>query len=265
MKLIIDFDNAFNVDKRDVDDFIAFLYLMRERADIVLVTTSFGNASLEEVNQATEKIFKDLGLAYDLALGGRGAAEKIVEKVNEYPGHITILSLGSTTNSAQALEIDGSIGQKANFLAMGTISQDLVINGKIMDELNFSIDHKASIKVLEGFDQISILTANNCLKGYLTLEELEDIFKNEGYLMEEAKDWFDFHSKDYDIGYIIVWDLIAALYFTRPDLFEDDRRKMVLSEPEKGLLEEDPSGKPINMPILKDRQAFARAVHKAFN
>lgn len=264
MKLIVDFDNAFGVKHRDVDDFIALLYLLKAKVDIVLVTTTFGNASLEEVNESTKMVFSDLGLDLDLALGGEDAGEKIVEKVNAHAGNITILTLGSTTNLAEALRIDESIKDKAKLLSMGIITEELLINGKVMDELNFSVDHEASARVLEAFEDISILTANRCMDGYLTLEEIDEIFKKETYLMEKAQDWFDFHSDDYDIGYIVVWDLITALYFTNPDLFEDDKRTMSLTRPEKGLLEEDPQGKYINMPKLKDRDLFVQRVRDAF-
>lgn len=265
MKIIVDFDNAFGVKKRDVDDFIAFLYLIKAKEDIVLVTTTFGNASIEEVNEATKMIFKDLELDYELAFGDEDAGEKIVEKVNKNPGNITILTLGSTTNVNKALQIDESIKDKAKLLSMGTITEELLINEKIMDELNFSVDHQSSSNILEEFNDITILTANNCLDGYFTLEEIDEIFKNEEYLMEKAKDWFDFHSEDYDIGYIIIWDLITAAYITKPEIFQDDKRKMTFSNPEKGLLTEDEKGRPINMPKVKDRKALVDHIRQVFH
>lgn len=264
MKIIVDFDNAFNVKNRDVDDFIALLYLIRKNADIGLVTTTYGNASIEEVNRATKKVFEDLKLTYPLAFGNEDAGEKIAQTVNDNKGDVTILSLGSTTNIARALSLDPSLGTKARLVSMGTITEPLYIDGIKMNELNYSVNHEASKKVLDVFEHISILTANNCLDGYLDLDEIEDIFSGESYLMAEARDWFDFHSADYEINYIIIWDLLAATYVTSPELFEDKKRPMVFKDPGKGLLAEDTSGKIINMPEVKDRKTLAAYYKKVF-
>lgn len=264
MKIIVDFDNAFNVKNRDVDDFIALLYLIRKNADIGLVTTTYGNASIEEVNRASKKVFEDLKLTFPLALGSEDAGEKMAQTVNDNEGEVTILTLGSTTNIARALDIDPNLGKKARLVSMGTITEPLYIDGIKMNELNYSVNHEASRKVLDKFEDISILTANNCLDGYLDLDEIEDIFSGEDYLMSEARDWFDFHSADYEINYIVIWDLLAATYVTNPELFEDKKRPMVFKDPEKGLLAEDVGGKIINMPEVKNRKALVQHYKKVF-
>lgn len=264
MKIIVDFDNTLGVNERDVDDFIAFLYLMKAKADIVLVTTTFGNDTIEIVNEKTKMVFEDLKLDYELALGNEDASEKIVEIVNKYPNDITILTLGSTTNLAGALDLDPSIKSKVKMLSMGIITEKLLINNKVMDELNFSVDHKSSSKVLSQMEDITILTANNCLDFYVTLREIDDIFEEEKYLRGKSKAWFDFHSKDYDIDYIIIWDLVAAVYFTNPEIFIDDKRKMSFTNPQAGLLEEDMNGKIINMPKIKNRTSYIEIVMGVF-
>lgn len=264
MKIIVDFDNTLGVNERDVDDFIALLYLMKAKADIVLVTTTFGNDTIDIVNEKTKMVFNDLDLNYNLAFGNEDAGERIVETINTYPNDITILTLGSTTNLARALEIDPSIKHKAKMLSMGIITEKLLINNKVMDELNFSVDHKASIKVLTEMEDITILTANNCLDFYVTLREIDDIFEKETYLRSKSRAWFDFHSKDYDIDYIIIWDLVAAVYFTNPELFIDDKRKMSFVNPKMGLIKEDENGKIINMPKIKDRCLYIDTVRKVF-
>lgn len=263
MKIIVDFDNTLGVSERDVDDFLALSYLMKKDVDILAVTTTFGNDKIDIVNEATKKVFTDLDIKIPLYLGDENAGEKIAELVTTYPNEITILSLGATTNTKKALDIDKDLGKKAKFIAMGTIDSDLIIGSKPMKELNFSIDYKASQKVIEAFDDIAIISANNCLDFYVSLEEIDEIF-TDTYIREKAAAWFDFHSRDYDISYIIIWDLIASLYLARADLFYDKFERVITDRLDKGLLERDPYGKRINFPILKSRASYIEEIKNIF-
>lgn len=263
MKIMVDFDNTLAVRHRDVDDFLALMYLIKKNCDIKLVTTTFGNDTIEVVNGATKKVFDDLKLDYELAFGNEDAAEKIVDKIHENE-NITLLTLGSLNNIRKAYELDNSIADKCKIVSMGSITEDLIINGKKMDELNFSVDYKSSEVVLKNFKDISIINANNCLDYYVTLDEIDDIFQKYEYLRENAYAWFDFHSKDYKLDYIIIWDLIAAVFATDSELFSDNYKKVSFENLDTGLLVEDEDGKEINFPVLKSRLDYIKALKKVF-
>lgn len=263
MKIMVDFDNTLAVRHRDVDDFLALLYLIKKNCDIKLVSTTFGNDTIEVVNAATKKVFDDLKLDYELCFGNENASEKIVETINQNEG-ITLLTLGSLHNIRKAYEIDNSIGKKCKIVSMGTISEDLIINSKKMDELNFSVDYQSSEIVLRNFEDINIISANNCLEYFVKLDEIDEIFRKYDYLRENAYGWFDFHSKDYKLDYIIIWDLIAAVYATNKELFYDDYKNVSFEKLDTGLLIENENGKKINFPILKERTQYIEALKKVF-
>lgn len=263
MKYIVDFDNTFGVKYRDVDDFLALMYMIKSKADIELVTTTFGNDTIEVVNRATDKVIRDLDIKLNLAYGNKDAATKIVEVVNKNDD-ITIITLGSLHNVRKAYELDSSIVTRTKIISMGTISEDLIINNKKMDELNFSCDYESGKIVLENFEDISIVSANNCLDYYIKSEEIERIFGKSKYLKENAYDWFRYHAMDYELDYIIIWDLITAVYALMPEMFVPHYKKVNFEHLEKGLLVEDEKGKEINFPVLKSRESFITEIENVF-
>lgn len=54
---------------------------------------------------------------------------------------------------------------------MGGITEPLIINKKILNELNFSCNYKAALNVLEYGKHIIIATGNTCLDGFFLLEK----------------------------------------------------------------------------------------------
>ena len=67
MNVLIDFDNTFFTDNRDVDDGLALIYLLGSLdVNIVGITSTFGNSTLEEVNRCTKLLLEKLGLSHDL-------------------------------------------------------------------------------------------------------------------------------------------------------------------------------------------------------
>src|SRR4051812_21328358 len=92
---------------KDVDDGLALMYLIgNNNIDLLGVTTTFGNSHIEDVFQATTKLFNNLNLTDIPLLKGAErdfdrkseAAAFLVHMVNQYPNRITILATGSLTN-----------------------------------------------------------------------------------------------------------------------------------------------------------------------
>lgn len=255
-KLIVDFDCAINIKGCDLDDAFALLYLLSRRdVDVVLVTTSFGNTTEDNVYIATKKMFRDLNINVPLLRGGidyDDAALKIKEIVNSIDD-VSILSLGATTNTKKALEFGMNPKRVKSFIAMGGITDLLHFNGKIMNELNFSIDYKSSNYVFKNLDNLNIITGNNCMAHRFLVE---DDYKYESRFMKYLEDslyrWTGEFFKIYKERELVLWDVIAALYFTNPEFFNVNKRKIRLGENMKtGFLEEG-SDTVINIPSLKD-------------
>lgn len=63
-KLVLVFDNTMGIPHCDVDDGLAFLYLLgREEIEILGLVACFGNSSTEQVYRNTEKLLAEIGNA----------------------------------------------------------------------------------------------------------------------------------------------------------------------------------------------------------
>lgn len=264
--IIVDFDNTFGVYKRDLDDALALLYLLKHKdVKVVAVTTSFGNDSPEVVKRASEKLFEDLKLRIPLYFYEENAATKLIDIVNKNIKDISIISLGSLSNISKAIELDQDFPNKINqFIAMGGITEPLNINGKIMNELNFSVDYMSTSKVLAKIKRPIVITGNNCLQFGLKVDEIYEFFRQDEdiykYLKSGASLWFDYHLKDYKIDYVIIWDLITSVYFTSPEIFEEESVFIKINQEnlKKGFLEEVSDGKEIIFPKLKNIDLYKK-------
>ncbi len=254
-KIIVDFDSTIHVRGCDIDDaFALFFLLKKEDVEIPLVTTSFGNSNEDRIYESTTKMFRDLSIDIPLKKGGifsYEAAESIKELVDR-SDDLNILSLGATTNTMKALTLGMDPERLNSFVAMGGITGPLEFKGKIMDELNFSIDFLATNYVFSRLKKISIITGNNCMDHkYRVPEEPKYSSKYMNYLETHMKRWM----KEFELIYrereLVIWDALAALYLTNPEFFEDEYRGIRLAENmRKGYLEKG-EDVVVNLPRLK--------------
>ena len=181
-KIIFDCDNTMGVEHRDVDDALAAIYLMgRDDVELLGITTTFGNDSIDVVYQSTQKLLNDIGRASTPLLKGGSvdnrkseAAEFLVEKVNKYQGEITILATGALTNLFGALLFDPDFFDKVQqVVVMGGVLEPLMINGHQVNELNFSCDPEATFQVLNSSAQTTIITGHLCLNALFGQSEFQ--------------------------------------------------------------------------------------------
>lgn len=255
-KLIVDFDCAINLKGCDLDDAFALLYLLScTDVDVRLVTTTFGNTTEENVYSSTKKMFEELNIDVPLYRGGINyddAALKIKEVISN-ESDVSILSLGATTNTKKALMLGMDKSRVKSFTAMGGITEALRFQGKIMDELNFSIDYNSTNYVFKNLSNINIITGNNCMMHRFLVED-DYNYKSRfmKYLEDSLYRWTGEFFKVYKEKELVLWDVIAALYFTNPEFFNDEFREINLKENMKtGFLEEGSDAK-VNIPSLKD-------------
>ena len=83
-KVIFDCDNTFGLADHDVDDGLTLLYLLgAPTIDLLGVTLTYGNGSLEEVEKMTKELQQRLTLSFDYYSANQ--AEYLVKQVNLYP------------------------------------------------------------------------------------------------------------------------------------------------------------------------------------
>lgn len=236
-KVLFDCDNTMGVKDRDVDDGLTLLYLLG-RKDIALlgVTTTFGNSTIDVVHDNTTRMFQELTIEnIPLHKGAASpknrhssAAEFLVEAAKKHPKEITLLATGSLTNLYGAYELDKDFFSNIKeIVLMGGITEPLIINGKNLDELNFSCDAEAAHIVLSSGAKVTVLTAHICLQAIFRKEEYERLMNSPSisiyqYIKQKTLPWFEFVMEEFAIDGFYNWDVVAAVYITHPELFNEN-------------------------------------------
>lgn len=252
-KVIYDCDNTLGVKRSDIDDGITFAYLYAH-PDIELlgITCTFGNNSGPVVYYNTVQMLEDLDIA-DIPVfrGGREpreynseAVDFLVDRVNKYPGEITVIATGSLCNIAGAYEKENQFFNKIDSLIiMGGILEPLYLNGMPCNELNFSVDYESAYQVLLNCDKLTVMSAQCTRDAVYGVEDVKKL-QNTKFINRFSNDilqWIDYINPQYgNRGIFINWDLCAAVYLTRPELFKAGSRRIVLSKEnlKTGLLQE---------------------------
>lgn len=280
--IVFDCDNTIGITDCDVDDGLALFYLLGcKEAAVHGITTTYGNSTLDVVYEVTKEVLNDLGRG-DIALKRGGAcagdidheaADYLVEMADKYQGELSILATGSLTNLYSAYQKDAHFFEKVKeIVLMGGITTPLVFEKKVMDELNFSCDPKASYTVLTKGHHVSAVTGNNCLKVLFSKEEYQrklSVPDNEmaQYILKKTDYYFGYNERDYGIKGFYNWDVTAAVYLMHPELFDDVNVKLTLSEADlqKGYLQVSENGRnSINLPEIGEEEPFKRAIFDAW-
>ena len=284
-KVLYDCDNTMGLPNKDVDDGLTLMYLIgNSNIDLLGVTTTFGNSHIEDVYQATTKLFNDLNLT-DIPLkkgAGKGsdrkseAASFLVDTVNQYPNQITILATGSLTNLYGAYCLDPHFYEKVKeIVLMGGLTKPLIINGKNLDELNFSVDSEACYNVLHSGAKITTMTGHICLQAEFRKKEYERLMENKdsasyAYIKEHSYAWYEHFKELFSTEGFFNWDIVSGVYMTHPELFQDSYKSIISTEEDlqKGLLRiEDPheNGSIINIPTaIKDIDLFNEIIFETW-
>ena len=126
-KIILDCDCTFGIAGCDVDDGLALLYLLGDsEAEVLGVTTTYGNNILEKVYPNTKKFLKDIGRE-DIPVykGGKNpedlsneASEYLAAMAEKYAGELELLVTGSVTNLYGAYTINPNFFKQVRRIVM---------------------------------------------------------------------------------------------------------------------------------------------------
>lgn len=283
-RIVVDFDNTMGIPGCDVDDGLALLYLLGnpELAHIEGVCTSYGNSSLETVHANTQRMLGFCEVDIPLYKGAQDAfhplseaSEYMVDLVNTYPQEISFLATGSLTNFKGASILDPTFFSKVKEISlMGGITQSLVFNGIIMDELNFSCDPQATKEVLGAPVEVMVATSQNCLPAHFFPDEFEkkmrwDSQPDGGYIYRLCEPWFKNMKERYLLDGFCCWDVVAAACLIQPELFHDALHEVTLNEKllSIGYLEKACEGYAsacIHTPSIKNAQSFKISLYESW-
>ena len=281
-KIIHDCDCTFGINGCDVDDGLALLYLLGDgQAEVLGVTTTYGNNVLDKVYPNTKKFVKDIGRAeIPVYKGGaypgeidNEASQYLAKMAEEHAGELELLVTGSVTNLYGAWKINPKFfSQVKRIVLMGGITEALIFAKREMDELNFSCDPLATFTVLTSETEVAVITGNNCLKVLFTRDEYEKQFGNKNkaivdFIRKETDYWFDNNMDDYGIPGYYNWDVIAAAYMLHPELFETKEIDFNLSveDLKKGKMRISEEGMEKNctleVPVIDDAEVFTKNIY----
>ena len=281
-KIVFDCDNTFGVKDCDVDDGLALLYLLGDpEAQLLGVTSTFGNNRLDTVYETNRKMLRELGRgeipvkrvgdqkgSYDIE-----ASAYLAQMADQYPGELSILATGSLTNLGGAYKKDPLFFEKIKeIVLMGGITSPLVFEKKTMGELNFSCDPYASWLVLTKGKNVSVMTGNNCLTVLFTKEEYKErLFTSDlpiaEYIRTKTDYWFGYNEEGYGIQGFYNWDVTAAVYLMNPELFEENPVRLEITEEDlkTGYLRESEVGTFIcNLPKIGKEKAFKDQIYQTW-
>lgn len=281
-KIIHDCDCTFGINGCDVDDGLALLYLLGDpEAEVLGVTTTYGNNVLEKVYPNTKKFLEDIHRT-DIPVYKGGscvgdidneASRYLAEMAKKYAGELEILVTGSVTNLYGAWKHNPDFfKQVKRIVLMGGITEPLIFAKKQMDELNFSCDPLATFTTLTSGTDVAVITGNNCLKVLFTREEYEREFADESrdvvrFIKKETDYWFDNNMDDYGIPGYYNWDVIAAAYMMHPELFQVEKTDFTLSveDLETGKLTisngEMEKNCTLEIPVIANENEFSRNIY----
>jgi inosine-uridine nucleoside N-ribohydrolase len=232
-KVLCDCDNTMGLPGKPIDDGQTLLYLLgRPDIDLLGITTSFGNGTIDEVREATEHFLQAYGRpdipAYHGAgrrgQGPTGAAHFLAETVAAHPGEITLLAIGPLGNLRAAAEIDPAFFQNLKqIVCMGGYLHALELPGwEHVSELNLASDPEAAFAALNAPCPFTLMNAHICLQAPFGLEELAPIEQHDPRTYQLLKDYLlvcasrHLNPRDY------LWDLLPAVYISYPNLFDDN-------------------------------------------
>ncbi len=281
--IVYDCDNTLGVPECPVDDGLALLYLLgKPQVQLLGVTTTYGNSSVDVVYDNTKSMLRDLDRTNILVLKGgisknsrkSEAAEFLVEQANQYQGDLKILATGALTNLCAAYELDHEFFSKVKeIVLMGGITEPLYLNGVKLDELNFSCDPEASYCVLTNGKKVSIATGNNCLPAYIRHEDYKSRLLNAAnpigrYIYEQTKNWFDVKVKMYDLNGFYAWDEVSAVYLLEQEMFADQKHRynVTPTDLERGFIGNKAASltHTLNLPALRDVDTFIEELYTSW-
>ena len=251
-KIILDTDPG-------IDDAMAiFTAMAHSEIDLLGLTTTFGNVSVDQATQNALKLVEMAGTDTPVAKGvahpwykplapfpdfvhgvdGFGnldlpppktqavpqtAAEFIVETAIRYPGEVTLVAVGPLGNLATALHLDPSLPEKVKrVIIMGGV---VAADGNVspVAEANILSDPHAAERVMAaGWEvvMVGLDVTHQVMIPRTLFDEIAAVNKRVGSFMRDAASFYiDFYAKVRQIDGCYAHDVSALAYLVQPESF----------------------------------------------
>lgn len=230
--IVLDCDNTFGIPFKDIDDGLALSCLLSAtEVELLGITTTFGNGSIEQVQRQTQRMLRNFGRTNIPVYRGASSAQSGENKAANYlaelaavrPGEITLVATGPLTNIKEATQIDPSfLSNLKRIICMGGYRSPIWFGRRHLREINFSCDPEAARIVLDAPCHVVLVDADVCPQVLFGRAEVETLCNIEGLPISFGRAvhvwWLAWMASSFTRGFC-PWDLVAAIYLLRPDLF----------------------------------------------
>lgn len=235
MKIIYDCDNTMGLYGKDVDDGLTLLYLYQQAdVDLLGVTLTYGNGTLAEVVGQSKLLQQKFDLALPFYVGQAqekvatpsAAARFLVAQARRYPHEITLLVTGSMANLAEAAALAPDFFHLIKGVVdMGGCFEPMVINGQVIDELNFSVAAESTRQVFTSTVPLTVVSGQYLLPAFCSETEILATLQQPKTPQQQwARDaliaWCEVAEKATGMAGFIDWDGLTALALLQPDAFD---------------------------------------------
>jgi len=274
-RVLVDTDPAIGVSLRDVDDALAIMYLLArpDAIDVLGITPVFGNAALATTARKTHEVLRAAGrddVAVRPGASGKGhlgkptpASRLLIETVCSRPGEVTVLAIGPLTNLATAMVLDAGFARDVRSVVVMGGSLDAGMGVPFLSplEFNFLKDARAADIVLSAPCEKVVVTADLCQQVVFGRRELEALQGMHSYqaswLARRIGPWLALNNLLPLVpwrGGFVPWDVIAAVWLRRPELFECEEASLRLrpSRFMTGAIERFEGEAPCLLPVRVD-------------
>ncbi len=278
-RVILDCDNTMGIPYREVDDGLTLLYLLgRPDIEVVGITTTFGNGTIDEVHPITKALLQDIGRE-DIPLHkGAGEADQpptaaarfLAETVADHPGEISVLAIGPVGNLSAAAKVNDQFFEQVKQIAlMGGYLRPLCIGDREVDELNLASDPRAAFDVLNAACPVTVMNAHVCLQAPCRQAHLSRLDHWRADTRQILRQWLEAMEAACGVSVFYLWDLLPAVYLTDPELFDENlvRVASTVEDLERGMLVmgEEREGAVVNMPTtIRDQERFMEVLFDAW-
>ena len=268
---MLDCDNTLGIPLKEVDDGLNLFYLLGiQDFELMGVTTTFGNGTIEQVYKQTQKLVRRIevdipvlqGESQTQASQRTPAAQFLAETVTNHPGEITIVATGPLGNVYAASRLDPDFYNNIEeIVVMGGYTKPMKLGYRDLAELNFSANPQAAHSVLHAPCPVTVFSGQACLDAPFGLKDILAINYWQRKLKWTLIQWLIAFGLYTGKFVFYLWDLLPAVYLTMPELFsfEEFRVGSSLEDLETGMLIE---GNAATDPVIKlatgikDRQTF---------
>ncbi|HIC89703.1 MAG TPA: nucleoside hydrolase, partial [Anaerolineae bacterium] len=272
-------DNTMGLPHWEVDDGLTLLYLLgRSDVELLGVTTTFGNGTIDQVYTLTKQLLCNVGHEHIPLFRGEGergqpatdAARFLVEMTASHPGEITLLATGPLGNLRAAAELDpGFFQQLKQIVCMGGYLHPLRIGWRNVAELNLSADPEAAFAVLNAPCLVTLMNAHTCLQASFGWRDLTRIRHWGSNTRRIIRNWLLEFGRQCGVLKFFLWDLLPAVYISYPELFDTNmvwvRSSVTDLETGTIVLAEEGDGAVINMPTrILDQHCFKEILFEAW-